>query len=184
VVDVHLMGAVYCTKAVWDHMRARNYGRIVMTTSSSGLFGSFGQANYSAAKMALVGLMQTLAMEGERNNIRVNCIAPTAATAMLEGLMPAEMLQLLRPELVSPAILPLVAEDAPNRAILCAGAGGFERALVTLTRGVFIGEGPDVAEQIVRSWDAIADRAGERIPAGGREQAHVELTKAGYSGPF
>ena len=88
VVEVHLMGAVNCTKAVWDHMRAQNYGRIVMTTSSSGLYGNFGQSNYGAAKMALVGLMQTLGLEGARNNIRVNCIAPTAATQMLEGLLP------------------------------------------------------------------------------------------------
>ena len=110
-------------------MRAQNYGRIVMTTSSSGLYGNFGQSNYGAAKMALVGLMQTLALEGARNNIRVNCIAPTAATQMLEGLLPQEELDLLHPGRVSPGVLVLVGEDAPTRAILCAGAGSFEAAM-------------------------------------------------------
>ena len=118
VVDVHLMGSVNCTKAVWDHMRAQNYGRIVMTTSSSGLYGNFGQSNYGAAKMALVGLMQTLALEGARHNIRVNCIAPTAATQMLEGLLPQKELDLLHPGRVSPGVLVLVGEDAPTRCIL------------------------------------------------------------------
>ena len=134
VVDVHLMGAVHCTKAVWDVMRAQNYGRIVMTTSSTGLFGNFGQANYGAAKMALVGLMQTLSIEGAKNNIRVNCLAPTAATRMTENVMPESVLRLLEAGAVTPGLLALVAEDAPTRAILCAGAGSFERAYVTLTR--------------------------------------------------
>jgi len=105
VIEVHLMGAVICTKAVWDTMRRQAYGRIVMTTSSSGLYGNFGQSNYGAAKMALVGLMQTLGLEGEKYNIRVNCLAPTAATQMMEGLMPEETVQLIRPEYVSPAVL-------------------------------------------------------------------------------
>src|SRR5690606_31221168 len=112
VVDVHLMGAVICTKAVWEIMRTQRYGRIVMTTSSSGLYGNFGQANYGAAKMALVGLMQTLALEGEKYNIRVNCLAPSAATQMTAGILPPESLAALRPELVSPALLPLVSVDA------------------------------------------------------------------------
>ena len=129
------MGAVNCTKAVWEIMRAQNYGRIVMTTSSSGLYGNFGQANYGAAKMALVGLMQTLSIEGEKNDIRVNCLAPTAATRMTEDLMPEAVLRLLEAGAVTPGLLALVAEDAPTRAILCAGAGAFERAHVTLTAG-------------------------------------------------
>jgi NAD(P)-dependent dehydrogenase (short-subunit alcohol dehydrogenase family) len=104
VMEVHLMGAVHCTKAVWETMRKQNYGRIVMTTSSSGLYGNFGQSNYSAAKLALVGLMQTLALEGAKYDIRVNCIAPTAATQMMEGILPPEQLAMLRPELVSPAV--------------------------------------------------------------------------------
>src|SRR5450631_331135 len=119
VVDVHLMGAVNCTKAVWDIMRTQNYGRVVMTTSSTGLFGNFGQSNYGAAKLGLVGLMQTLGLEGAKNNVRVNCLAPTAGTRMLEGIMPRSLLDLLAPEAVSPALLALVAADAPNRTILC-----------------------------------------------------------------
>jgi len=111
VLEVHLMGAVNCTKAVWDIMRAQNYGRIVMTTSSSGLYGNFGQSNYSAAKMALVGLMQTLALEGAKNDIRVNCLAPTAATGMMEGLLTAEAVAILHPGAVSPA----VAKSSPIR---------------------------------------------------------------------
>ena len=140
VVDVHLMGAVHCTKAVWETMRAQNYGRIVMTTSSSGLYGNFGQANYGAAKMALVGLMQTLSIEGAKNNIRVNCLAPTAATRMTEKLMPEAVLRLLEAGAVTPGLLALVADDAPTRAILCAGAGSFERAHVTLTQGIHVGQ--------------------------------------------
>src|SRR5205823_11903125 len=124
-IDVHLMGAVNCTKAVWETMRAQNYGRIVMTTSSSGLYGNFGQSNYGAAKMALVGLMQTLSIEGAKHDIRVNCLAPTAATRMTESVLSEESLRLLDPARVSPGLLALVGEDAPTRAILCAGAGNF-----------------------------------------------------------
>jgi NAD(P)-dependent dehydrogenase (short-subunit alcohol dehydrogenase family) len=181
VIDVHLMGSVNCTKAVWDHMRAQNYGRIVMTTSSSGLYGNFGQSNYGAAKMALVGLMQTLALEGARNNIRVNCIAPTAATQMLDGLLPQEELDLLRPVRVSPGVLVLVAEDAPTRTILCAGAGSFETAHVTLTPGIFVGEGPSAPEAIVESWSKIVDRDGEFVPEAGERQGRLELQNAGHS---
>jgi NAD(P)-dependent dehydrogenase (short-subunit alcohol dehydrogenase family) len=180
VVDVHLMGSVNCTKAVWDHMRAQNYGRIVMTTSSSGLYGNFGQSNYGAAKMALVGLMQTLALEGARNNIRVNCVAPTAATQMLEGLLPQAELDLLRPARVSPAVLALVREDAPTRTILCAGAGSFEMAHITLTPGIFLGEGAEVADVIVERWDEIYDRHGEIVPGSGEQQGRLELANAGY----
>jgi NAD(P)-dependent dehydrogenase (short-subunit alcohol dehydrogenase family) len=133
VLDVHLMGAVICSQAVWAAMRAQKYGRIVMTTSSSGLYGNFGQANYGAAKMALVGLMQTLSIEGAKDGIRVNCLAPTAATRMTEGLLPPPVLAADKPEAVTPGLLHLVSEDAPTRAILCAGAGTFERAHVTLT---------------------------------------------------
>src|SRR6476469_9658315 len=138
VMDVHLMGSVICTKAVWDGMRERNYGRIVMTTSSSGLYGNFGQSNYGAAKMALVGFMQTLSIEGAKNNVRVNCLAPTARTAMTENLLPPQALELLGPEYVSPALLALVAEEAPTRTILAAGAQGVEAAQITLTKGISI----------------------------------------------
>ena len=176
VVDVHLMGAVNCTKAVWDGMRERNYGRIVMTTSSSGLYGNFGQANYGAAKMALVGLMQTLSIEGAKNNIRVNCLAPTAHTRMTEDLGAALPLEALGPELVSPGLLYLVSEDAPSRVILAAGAGGFERAYVTITQGDYA-TGPDAVEQIADRFDAISDRAGEIVPEMGAAQGMIELTK-------
>src|SRR4030095_15680857 len=133
VVDVHLMGSVICTKAVWDTMRGQLYGRIVMTTSSSGLFGNFGQANYGAAKMALVGLMQTLAIEGEKYGVRVNCLAPTAENGMTQGVLSAQSRQRLAPSLVSPGLLALVHDEAPTRAILCAGAGHFATANITLT---------------------------------------------------
>jgi NAD(P)-dependent dehydrogenase (short-subunit alcohol dehydrogenase family) len=176
VMDVHLMGAVHCTKAVWDIMRAQNYGRIVMTTSSSGLFGNFGQANYGAAKMALVGFMQTLAIEGAKNDIRVNALAPTAHTRMTEDLQGLP-LEALGPELVTPGLLHLVSRDAPTRAILAAGAGGFERAYVTLTQGAFI-TGPDAPEQVAARFDAISDREHEIVPEMGAAQGMIELTKA------
>ena len=178
VVEVHLMGAVNCSKAVWDIMRAQNYGRIVMTTSSSGLYGNFGQSNYGAAKMALVGLMQTLSIEGAKNNIHVNCLAPTAATRMTENLMPEAVLKLLQPETVTPGLLALVAEDAPTRAILCAGAGAFERAHITLTQGVFVGLPADAAEQVALQFEALSDRDGETVPASGNAQGTIEVGKA------
>jgi NAD(P)-dependent dehydrogenase (short-subunit alcohol dehydrogenase family) len=178
VVDVHLMGAVICTKAVWATMREQNYGRIVMTTSSSGLFGNFGQSNYGAAKMALVGLMQSLSIEGAKNNIRVNCLAPTAATAMTDGLLPEPMKALLVPERVSPGLIMLVSEDAPTRAILCGGAGHFERAYVTFTGGAYVGQGDDAAEQVAAQWDAISDRSNDTVPESGGAQITTELTGA------
>ena len=178
VVEVHLMGAVNCTKAVWDVMRAQNYGRIVMTTSSSGLYGNFGQSNYGAAKMALVGLMQTLSIEGAKNDIRVNCLAPTAATRMTENLMPDAVLELLRPDAVTPGLLALVAEGAPTRAILCAGAGAFESAHITLTQGIFVGSPDDAAEQVALNFAALSDRAGETVPMSGNAQGTIETGKA------
>ena len=178
VIDVHLMGAVHCTRAVWPIMTAQKHGRIVMTTSSSGLYGNFGQANYGAAKMALVGLMQTLSIEGAKNDIRVNCLAPTAATRMTEGLLPAEVLAALQPEAVVPAMLWLASQDAPTRAIACAGAGTFEVAHITLTRGVHLGSGPDVPEQLAAAWPRVADRAGEQVPGSGAAQGGNEVAQA------
>jgi NAD(P)-dependent dehydrogenase (short-subunit alcohol dehydrogenase family) len=178
IVDVHLMGAVNCTKAVWDIMRAQNYGRIVMTISSSGLYGNFGQANYGAAKMALVGLMQTLSIEGTKNNIRVNCLAPTAATRMTEEILPPDMLKLMEPGTVSPGVLALVAEDAPSRAILCAGAGSFERAYVTLTQGSFIGGGEAAPDRVAAQFERISERAGEVVPENAFEQSRIEVANA------
>lgn len=178
VLDVHLMGAAICTKAVWGQMRAQEYGRIVMTTSSSGLYGNFGQANYGAAKMALVGLMQTLAIEGAKYNIRVNALAPTAATQMTGGVLAEEALAELDPALVSPGVVQLVGEDAPTRAILCAGAGHFAAANVTLTDGVQIGGGQDAAAEVARNWSAIVDRSGEIVPEYGFTQAEREVAAA------
>jgi NAD(P)-dependent dehydrogenase (short-subunit alcohol dehydrogenase family) len=182
VVDVHLMGAVICTKAVWELMREQRYGRVLMTTSSSGLYGNFGQANYSAAKMALVGLMQTLALEGEKYGIRVNCLAPTAATQMTNGILSETSLKLLDPALVSAGLLALVGDDAPTRAILCAGAGHFARAHVTLSQGCYIGERADAGDQVIRHWEEISNRTGEIVPDTGFTQSERELARAGTAG--
>jgi NAD(P)-dependent dehydrogenase (short-subunit alcohol dehydrogenase family) len=178
VIEVHLVGAYICTKAVWDIMKAQNYGRIVMTSSSSGLFGNFGQANYGAAKMGLVGLMQVLSIEGAKSNIRVNCLAPNAATRMTQDIFPEPMLGLMKPEAVSPGVLALVTEDAPTRAILSAGAGGFERAYITLTQGIFVGNGEDAPEQVADRFDAISDRIGDVVPENAMESGRIEMIKA------
>lgn len=177
VIEVHLMGAVHCTQAVWHAMRAQNYGRIVMTTSSSGLYGNFGQANYGAAKMALVGLMQTLALEGERNNVRVNCLAPTAATAMTEGLLEQEVLDMFGPTLVSPGLVALASENAPTRTILLAGAGSFEQANITMTQGICMTEAELSAGAVISQLDTIADRQGETVPVTGFDQLRHEAAK-------
>ena len=178
VVDVHLMGAVNCTKAVWALMNEQKYGRIVMTTSSSGLYGNFGQSNYGAAKLALVGLMQTLSIEGAKNDIRVNCLAPTAATRMTEGLMPKEVLEALKPEAVVPAMLVLASADAPNRTILCAGAGTFEAAHITLTQGAWLGIGAGTPEQLAARLAEVTSREGEVVPQSGSAQGTNEVGKA------
>jgi NAD(P)-dependent dehydrogenase (short-subunit alcohol dehydrogenase family) len=178
VLEVHLMGSVHCTHAVWNRMRDQNYGRIVMTTSSSGLYGNFGQANYGAAKMALVGLMQTLAQEGERNGVHVNCLAPTAATAMTEGLLEQQTLDMLSPASVSPALVALVAENAPNRTILMAGAGSVEQANITMTHGIYLNESERSANVLLDRLEDIADRQNEIVPATGFDQLRHEIAKA------
>ena len=178
VVDVHLMGAASCCKAVWEPMRQQKHGRIVMTTSSSGLYGNFGQANYGAAKMALVGLMQTLAIEGQKYGIRVNCLAPSAATQMTQGVLPEQSLELLDPSRVSPALLALVNDDAPTRAIVCAGGGHFACAFVTLSQGCHVGQGDDAGELLIEQWPAVSDRAGELVPEYGFLQAEREVASA------
>jgi NAD(P)-dependent dehydrogenase (short-subunit alcohol dehydrogenase family) len=179
VIDVHLMGSVNLTRAAWPHMRERGYGRVVFTTSSSGLYGNFGQSNYGAAKMALVGLMQTLALEGEKSDIRVNCLAPSAATRMTEGLYSEEDLRGLSSDLVSPGVVALASQNAPTRTILLAGAGAFEQAHITMTRGVYIGDTSDAAERIEASWSRIADREGEQTPASGAAQYSHEVHHPG-----
>jgi NAD(P)-dependent dehydrogenase (short-subunit alcohol dehydrogenase family) len=169
VLDVHLLGSVLCTKAVWEAMREQSYGRILMTASSTGLFGNFGQANYGAAKLALAGLARTLHLEGAKYNVRVNTIAPVAATRMTEELFPPELLDRFQPELVAPAALFLVSEDAPTNVILGAGAGVVQAAYVTLTRGAVLAE--PTPEAVAAQYAGIVDRAGEIVPQSGAEQA-------------
>jgi NAD(P)-dependent dehydrogenase (short-subunit alcohol dehydrogenase family) len=169
VVDVHLIGSANATRAVWETMRQQNYGRVLMTSSSTGLYGNFGQANYGAAKMGLAGLMKTLALEGARDNVRVNTIAPTAATRMTEDLFPPELLERFRPDLVAPAALFLVSEEAPTGTILGAGAGVVQAAYVTLTRGAALDEA--TPEAVAANWAAIIARDGEIVPQSGAEQA-------------
>ncbi len=178
VLDVHLMGAVHCTKAVWPIMTEQKYGRIVMTTSSTGLYGNFGQSNYGAAKLALVGLMQTLALEGAKHDIRVNCLAPTAATRMTEDLMPEAVLQALKPEAVVPAMLVLASADAPTRTTLCAGAGSFEAAHITMTQGAWIGLDQDADSCLAAQLAEVTDRAGETVPPNGSAQGTHEVSRA------
>jgi len=160
VLKVHLLGSVYCTSAAWPIMAAKNYGRVVMTTSSSGLYGNFGQSNYGTAKMGLVGLMNTLKLEGERKGIRVNTIAPVAATRMTADLgMPDEVFRALKPELVTPAVLYLCSDDAPNGTIVEAGAGYFAKVQVVESKGVHLGPAATV-EDVAGVFDRIADMTG------------------------
>jgi NAD(P)-dependent dehydrogenase (short-subunit alcohol dehydrogenase family) len=178
VLDVHLMGAVHCTKAAWPHMVEQKYGRILMTTSSTGLYGNFGQSNYGAAKLALVGLMQTLGLEGAKHDIRVNCLAPTAATRMTEDLMPAEILAALQPQAVTPAMLVLVGQDAPTRTVLCAGAGHVEAAHITMTQGAWIGLDGQSPERLAEQLDQVRDRTDEMVPPNGSAQGGHEVGRA------
>jgi NAD(P)-dependent dehydrogenase (short-subunit alcohol dehydrogenase family) len=178
VMDVHLMGSVNCTKAVWDIMRAQNYGRIVMTTSSSGMYGNFGQTNYGAAKMAVLGFMNTLVLEGAKNNIHVNALAPTAGTRMTEDLMPPEMLGLLTAESVTAAALVLCDEGAPTRTILCAGAGGYAKAGMYETDGIFLAQAEQNPEAIVAQWDELSDPSNQQPLESGGKQTEKFLMKA------
>ncbi len=178
VMEVHVMGAVNAIKAVWSQMQLQQYGRIMLTTSSSGLYGNFGQSNYAAAKMALVGLMQTLSLEGARHNIRVNCLAPTAITAMTAGLLPEEAVNVLTAERVSPGLIALLGEDAPTRMIMLAGGGSYESAHITMTRGVHASGQNDPAKQVYEQLDRILDQTGQFVPASGWDQSKHELRKA------
>ncbi|HEX8191803.1 MAG TPA: SDR family NAD(P)-dependent oxidoreductase [Allosphingosinicella sp.] len=175
VVDVHLIGSANCTKAVWETMRDQAYGRILMTSSSTGLYGNFGQANYAAAKLGLAGFAKTLSLEGARYNVRVNSIAPTAATRMTEDIFSPEMMAAFNPDNVVPAALFLVSEDAPTNAIVGAGAGVVQAAYVTLTPGVALPEGERTPEAVAALWDRITDRTGEIVPQSGAEQAMTIL---------
>ena len=160
VIDVHLIGSFLPVKAAWDIMKEQNFGRIVVTTSSTGLYGNFGQANYGAAKLGLVGMMNTLKIEGAKNNIKVNAVCPIAATQMTEGLMPPEVLAQLKPEYVSPGVMNLVKDDAPTGMVLSAGAGAFSMAEIVETKGVFVGRDDDLtAEAVAAKWDEITDKS-------------------------
>jgi NAD(P)-dependent dehydrogenase (short-subunit alcohol dehydrogenase family) len=178
VVDVHLMGTVHCTKAVWGIMREQAYGRIVFTSSSTGLYGNFGQSNYGAAKMAMVGLMNTLHLEGEKYDIRVNCLAPAAGTAMTEGLFPEKAFELLAPETVSPGLVFLVSGDAPSRKVLAAGGGGFALYKGFETDGVNLLPENLSAEGVADAWQAIDDQRGMKELKMGFEQASKLAMKA------
>jgi NAD(P)-dependent dehydrogenase (short-subunit alcohol dehydrogenase family) len=173
VVDVHLMGSVYCTKAVWGIMREQAYGRIVMTSSSSGLWGNFGQANYGAAKMAVVGFMNTLAIEGHKYNIRVNALAPAATTRMTEDLFPAEVHELFTPDAVSPGLLALVHEDAPTKVVLGAGAGGYATVSIEQSEGLYLAPDERTVENIVARWDEVTAPDGRRPLEFGGAQTQV-----------
>jgi NAD(P)-dependent dehydrogenase (short-subunit alcohol dehydrogenase family) len=161
VVDVHLFGTANCTKAVWETMREQNYGRVMLTSSASGIYGNFGQSNYGAAKAAMVGLMNVLAQEGAKNNIKVNTLAPTAATRMVEGLVPEQVAKLMGPELVTPGVLFLVSENAPTKTILGAGAGSFSVVHIYETPAVFLGGESATVDDVAANWAKISNPAGE-----------------------
>lgn len=171
VVDVHLMGSVNVCKAVWPTMRERGYGRIVLTTSASGMFGIFGQSNYAAAKSSMLGLMNVLHMEGEKLGIRVNSVMPMAATKMTEGLLDPEAAPLLTPESVAPGVVFLVSQDAPSRVMLSAGAGSFARVYVSETEGVSFAKDELSAEAVAAHFTEISDQAHTRIYTEGFQQA-------------
>ncbi len=180
VMDVHLMGSVNCTKAVWEPMRERQYGRIVMTSSSSGIYGNFGQTNYGAAKMALVGFMNSLALEGQKHDIHVNALAPIAATRMTEDLMTPDVLDLLEPAAVSPAVVFLASPDAPTGQIVGAGAGVFARVVIQETPGIFLAPQHRDAEHVAKAWEQISATDGQVELRAGGEQTMKFLRKAAH----
>lgn len=176
VVKVHLIGSANATKAVWDLMRDQGYGRILMTASSTGLFGNFGQANYGAAKLGLAGLTKTLYLEGAKYNVRVNTLAPVAATRMTQDIFPEEAFKLFGPENVVPAALFLVSEDAPSNAIVGAGAGAFHTAFVTMNPPVVLSDADRTVEGFAAHWDRISDRTGDFVPQSGAQQSQAILS--------
>jgi NAD(P)-dependent dehydrogenase (short-subunit alcohol dehydrogenase family) len=173
VLKVHVSGSANCTKAVWDIMREQAYGRILMTASSTGLYGNFGQANYGAAKLALAGLTKTLHLEGAKYNIRVNSIAPVAGTRMTEDIFPEGLFEQFTPEAVVPAALYLVSEDGPTNMIIGAGGGAYHAAYVTMTPGIALPKDDRTVEGFAANWDKIIDRTGEIVPQSGGEQSMV-----------
>ena len=178
VVNVHLTGTALCTKAVWGHMRDRGYGRIVVTTSSSGLYGNFGQANYGAAKLGVVGLMNMLRAEGAKYDIRTNALAPVAHTRMTDDLLPAEAKELLKPEEVTPGVVFLVSKDAPNGMVLTAGAGGYAAARIFETIGIWLEPQDRTPEMIASRIDEILAPEGQQEFISGGEQTTKFLGEA------
>lgn len=178
VIAVHLTGTFNCCKAVWDGMRERNYGRIVVTTSSSGMFGNFGQANYAAAKAGIVGLMNVLAEEGRKTNIKVNTISPTAATRMTEGLIPPDVLALMKPESITPAVLYMVSEDAPTRTIMGAGAGSFAVIKIVETEGLNLPQDQWTPDAIAANFAKIGDMSTARDLGGAFFQTYKYVQQA------
>lgn len=163
VVEVHLMGTAICTHAVWPLMREQNYGRIVLTSSSSGLYGNFGQANYGAAKAAMMGLMNVLHQEGAKNDIRVNTLAPTAMTRMTEALFPPESHALMGPETITPGVLYLVSQDAPSRVIMGAGAGCYAQTKVYETPGITLTGADNTPEAVAAQFGQVTDPEGQAV---------------------
>ncbi|MCX7318869.1 MAG: SDR family NAD(P)-dependent oxidoreductase [Hyphomicrobiales bacterium] len=178
VLDVHLVGTFYCCKAVWDGMRARNYGRIVLTTSSSGLYGNFGQANYGAAKTGMVGLMNVLAEEGRKTDIRVNIVSPTAATRMTEELLPAEALKLMKPEAITPAVEYMLSENAPTKTIMGAGAGSFAVIRILESEGKNFAEDQWTADTVAANFKEISDMSNARVLDGAFHQTQKYVEQA------
>ena len=178
VIRVHATGSVVCTMACWPHMKEANYGRIVMTSSSSGLYGNFGQSNYGAAKMAVVGLMNVLHIEGAKNNIRVNTLAPGAATQMTKDLLPPKVVELMEPEAVTPGLLYLVSEDAPARVILDATAGGFARTFIIESDGIYLEPGECTPENVAARFAEISDMASTATYEQGGQQVAKFIGKA------
>ena len=171
VMDVHFQGTLNCTHTIYPIMRENGYGRIVFTSSSSGVFGNFGQSNYGAAKMAMVGLMNTLKLEGQKYNVFSNTITPVAYTRMTENLMPEDFGKQFQPEYITPAVLYLASDQAPNGAIMAAGAGVFSRILIHETMGISLGTGEDMTpENISASWEKISDMGDARLLQNGGEQ--------------
>ena len=178
VVAVHLTGSAICTRAVWPVMREQKYGRVIMTTSTSGLYGNFGQANYGAAKMGVAGLMNTLCLEGEKYDIKVNCVAPTAATRMTEDLMPKEVLALLEPEAITPAVLFLASDQAPNQRIVLAGAGCYAMVRLMESDGIYLNEEERTPDAIAARFEQLGDMGNAREMTNGGEHVTKILTKA------
>ena len=177
VLNVHLTGTVKTTKAVWEIMKEQNYGRILVTSSSSGLYGNFGQTNYGAAKLGLVGFMNTLKLEGQKYNVHTNALTPVAYTRMTANLMPPEAENLLTPESVTPAAIYLISENAPNGIILCAGAGVYSVSQIMESDGLSLGLNA-TAEDIVKNWEKISNFENAKPFNMGGEQTGKVFEKA------